>query len=109
MTRGIASSIIGGMVFGMASDIPTVKEIESMSEQEYKVLENRLRRAADRQGLRLAKSRTRDPRAIGYGTYMLVDQRTNGVVFADWVLPRGFGLDLHDVADYLFGGDDGNN
>ncbi len=73
-----------------------------MTVQEYKVYENRLRRAADRQVQRLVKSRARDARDITYGTYMLVDQCTNGAVFADWALQRGFGLDLHDVADYLF-------
>jgi hypothetical protein len=38
--------------------------------------------AAARQGLRMEKSRVRDPRAIGYGTYMLVDERTNTVAAA---------------------------
>jgi hypothetical protein len=90
------------MLSGMTTDIPTVEEIKAMTVQEYKVLENRLRRAADRQGLSLAKSRARDPRDTTYGTYMLVDQHTNGVVFADWVLQRGFGLNLRDVANYLF-------
>ncbi len=36
-----------------------------------KVRENRLRRMAERQGLKLHKSRRRDPRAIDYGTYHL--------------------------------------
>jgi hypothetical protein len=45
-----------------------------------KVRENRLRRMAERQGLRLVKSRRRDPRAIDYGTYMLVNAEINGVV-----------------------------
>jgi hypothetical protein len=38
-----------------------------------KVRENRVRRMAARQGLRLVKSRTRDPRALDYGSYMLLD------------------------------------
>ena len=38
-----------------------------------KVRENRLRRAAARQGLRLEKSRRRDERALDYGRYWLVD------------------------------------
>jgi hypothetical protein len=38
-----------------------------------KVRENRLRRMAARQGLQLLKSRRRDPRALDYGTYWLVD------------------------------------
>lgn len=36
-----------------------------------KVRENRLRRMAERQGLRLVKSRRRDPRAVGFGLYQL--------------------------------------
>ena len=43
-----------------------------------KVRENRLRRMAERQGLRLLKSRRRDPLAYDYGGYMLVDASTNG-------------------------------
>jgi hypothetical protein len=39
-----------------------------------KVRENRLRRAAERQGLTLSKSRRRDPRAKDYGTYQLGDR-----------------------------------
>jgi hypothetical protein len=45
-----------------------------------KVRENRLRRMAERQGLALQKSRRRDPRAMDYGMYMLVDPRSNHVV-----------------------------
>lgn len=72
-----------------------------MTDQQRKVLQNRLRRAAERQGLRLEKSRLRDPRAIGYGTYQLTDERANSVVAADH--ERGYGLDLHAVARYLYG------
>jgi hypothetical protein len=55
-----------------------------------KVRENRLRLAARRQGLALVKSRRRDPRAIGFGCYSLVDRWTTRVVGA---LPGGgFGL-----------------
>ena len=38
-----------------------------------KVRENRLRRMASRQGLRLEKSRQRDPMALDYGKYRLVN------------------------------------
>ncbi len=38
-----------------------------------KVREDRLRRAARRQGLWLSKSRTRDPRALGYNRWRLTD------------------------------------
>jgi hypothetical protein len=43
-------------------------------------LENRLCRAAQRQGMRLIKSRRRDPRALDYGRYWLVMIETNGMV-----------------------------
>ena len=37
-----------------------------------KVCENRLRRMAERQGYELHKMRRHDPRALDYGTYLLV-------------------------------------
>ena len=49
---------------------------------EEKVRENRLRRAAKRQGYALRKSRARDPRAMDYGCYMLTDPYTNNMVVA---------------------------
>ena len=63
------------------------------------VREKRLRRAADRQGLRLERSRRRDPRALGFGTYRLTDARTGGVVAAG--SEGGYGLTLDQVEDYL--------
>ena len=69
-----------------------------MTDQDYKVLENRLRRVADRQGLRLAKSRRRDPLALDHGTYWLVDIDTNGVVER-----QNFGIGLDEVAEFLWG------
>ena len=78
---------------------PTQDEINAMSTREFKVFENRLRRAAGRQGLRLEKSRRRDPRALGYGTYMLVDIYTDGAVASH--LQSGYGLGLEDVARAL--------
>lgn len=44
-----------------------------------KTRENRARRAAERRGLRLERSRRRDPKAIGYGQYQLIDVAT-GIV-----------------------------
>jgi hypothetical protein len=41
-----------------------------------KVRENRLRRAAQRQGLELRKSPRRDPRALDYGTWLVVNPRS---------------------------------
>jgi len=60
-----------------------------------KVRENRLRRAAARQGLRLEKSRRRDPRALDYGTYQLVNPFNNTLVAGN--LNQGYGLTLDDV------------
>ena len=45
-----------------------------------KVRENRLRKAAERQGYRLMKSRARDPHALGFGLYALVDPSHGGTV-----------------------------
>jgi hypothetical protein len=69
--------------------------------QQTKVRENRLRRMAARQGLALKKSPRRDPRALGYGTYMLVDVSTNGLVA--WGLSDGYGLDLDEIERELTG------
>jgi hypothetical protein len=44
-----------------------------------KTRENRARRAAERRGLRLERSRRRDRQAIGYGRYQLIDIATNTV------------------------------
>lgn len=63
-----------------------------------KVREDRLRRAAKRQGLRLEKSRLRDPRAIGFGGYMLVDNNTDAVVGG-----ASYSLDLDAAENYLIG------
>lgn len=41
------------------------------TDNEYKTRENRVRRMAERQGLKLAKTRRRDPRAVDYGHYFL--------------------------------------
>jgi hypothetical protein len=62
--------------------------------------EDRLRRTAERQGLRLAKCRRRDPRAIGFGTYMLVDQNNN-IVAGD--TQNGYGMDLDAIEKALKG------
>jgi hypothetical protein len=75
--------------------------LEHHMETEDKVRENRLRRMADRQGLRLVKSRTRDPRGVDYGLYALLDHQTGGAVnpaLADrWVCS----WDLDAVEAYL--------
>jgi hypothetical protein len=46
--------------------------------------ETRLRRMAERQGLRLTKSRRRDLRALDYGEYYIVEPNTNALVAGDY-------------------------
>ncbi len=70
-------------------------DFSKMTDSEYKVLENRLRRAARRQGLQLEKSRTRDPQALDYGKYWLLDDR-NIVVYG-----HGHSATLDQIAEYL--------
>jgi hypothetical protein len=65
-----------------------------------KVRENRLRRVAARRGLHLEKSRRRDPNAFDYGTYWLIDHRTNAIAFRNFALDS-YGLTLDDVESYL--------
>jgi hypothetical protein len=70
-------------------------DLSKMTGSEYKVLENRLRRAARRQGLHLEKSRTRDPQALDFGRYWLLDDR-NIVVYG-----HGHRAPLDQIAKYL--------
>jgi hypothetical protein len=60
--------------------------------------ENRLRRAAHRQGFLLAKSRRRDARAYGFGMHRLVDEETRTPVAGEHA--TGYGYD-YDVEGYL--------
>ena len=64
-----------------------------------KVRELRLRRMAERQGLALRKSRTRDPRALNYGVYWLEDAS------GDVIDPPGSGKGMDRVEAYLRGDD----
>jgi hypothetical protein len=61
-----------------------------------KARENRLRRAAVRQGYRLVKSRRRDPRALDYGMYWIVNEAN--------VIEAGHnqGLNLDEVEAWLY-------
>lgn len=60
-----------------------------------KVRENRLRRAAERQGLALVKSRRRDPRAVDFGLYWLTNPATNTLETHE------HGLSLDEIEAYL--------
>lgn len=64
-----------------------------------KVRQNRLRRMAERQGLALAKSRRRDPNALDFGGFMLVDGKTNAVVAGGDPVP--YSLTLDEVEAWL--------
>ena len=63
--------------------------------------EKRLRRAAARQGLRLAKSPRRNRRASDYGKYRVEDQGPGGSVVAGGV-PYDYSLNLDQVELVLF-------
>ena len=72
-----------------------------------KVREDRLRRAAERQGYRLCKNPRRDTRATDYGSYMIVDMKTEKMV-ADFGwdqagTPKGASW-LDDVESFLMAG-----
>jgi len=64
-----------------------------------RVRENRLRRMAARQGLRLLKSPRRDQYADGYGTYRLVGAQNGEHRYGDAV--TGYGMDLDAVERHL--------
>jgi hypothetical protein len=63
------------------------------------VRENRLRRMAQRQGYVLRKSRRRDPRALEYDGYMLVEPSRNVPVLG--YTPHAFSATLDDVETFL--------
>ena len=68
-----------------------------------KVRENKLRRMASRRGLRLVKSGRRDPDALDFNKWMIVDSETNGLVAGanhGWAC-----FDLDDVEQWLAGGE----
>jgi hypothetical protein len=72
--------------------------MSDMSETEN-VREERLRRAAQRQGLLLVKSRGSGAKTFDLGTYVLVDAATNTLVAGDD--ETGYGHDLNNVESYL--------
>jgi len=54
-----------------------------MNDIAEKIRENRLRRMAERQGYALVKSKRRDPRALGYAGFMIVEPYTNTIVYGE--------------------------
>jgi hypothetical protein len=78
------------------------RRIDRVDRQVAKVRLNRVRKAAERQGLRLSKARRIDPRAVtphGFGLWD--DQEQN------WLLARGegWGCSLEEVELYLATGE----
>lgn len=73
-----------------------------MSADTEKTRETRLRRQAERRGLRLQKSPRRDADARDFGTYQLVDER-EGWIVAEQLAGQGYGLTLDDVEEWLNG------
>jgi hypothetical protein len=84
----------------LARTLTAAEEFKAMTPEQVKIFEARLRRAAKRQGMIMRKSRTRDPRAIDYGTYRLLDENSGNVQLHD---SRGNGVSLLAVEQFLFG------
>lgn len=70
-----------------------------MTDTAVKVRENRLRAAAQRQGYQLVKSHRRDPRAVGFGGWMIVDPHSNSVEAGG--MGDGFQMTIDDVEEWL--------
>jgi hypothetical protein len=66
-----------------------------------KTRENRLRRKADRMGLRLMKSPRRDPQALDFGRYALIDHQTGGAINPALINQRTCSWSLDEVETYL--------
>ena len=66
-----------------------------------KVRENRLRRVAERRGLKLVKCPRRDPGALDYGTFALVNAQNLIVFGGGGVGPYGYAASLEDIEAHL--------
>lgn len=82
------------MAYDERIPVPTSWEVDAFSPTELKSYETRLRRTAARRGLRLERSRLRDPQAYGYGKYRLTELTTGEVV-----ANVGHGLELRPGAE----------
>jgi hypothetical protein len=72
-----------------------------MPDMADKVRENRIRRIADRRGLRLVKSDRRDPNALDYGLYALIDYDTGSAVNPSLIGRYACSWTLDQIEDYL--------
>jgi hypothetical protein len=66
-----------------------------------KVRQNRLRRIADRRGLRLVKSGRRDPNALDFARYALIDYETGGAVNPSVIGRYTCSWTLDQIEDYV--------
>jgi len=73
---------------------------QGMAPDTDKARETRLRRLAERRGLRLQKSPRRDPHASDFGTYQLVDAR-EGWIVAEQPAGQGYGMTFDDIEEWL--------
>ena len=87
------------LTFGyiLRMQIHTPAELKAMSPRDYKVLDNKLRRMVQRRGYQLSKSRVRDPWAIGYGVYWIINPKNNSIEAGD---PQN-GMTLSEVERWL--------
>ncbi|MFD6334896.1 hypothetical protein ACFWGI_35710 [Streptomyces niveus] len=72
--------------------------------QPWKIIEMPLREEARRQGFILRRSPSRDPRALDYGLYHLVDASTEAVVVGGVL--TSYSMTLENVEEYLGNGGD---
>ena len=70
--------------------------------REHKIQENRVRRIAKRRGFILKRSRRRDPQALDYDRYWLLDGRTGFLAYPKYPEPAAeWGVELDDVEEWL--------
>lgn len=72
--------------------------LNELSDREFKVLEQRARRVAQRQGLTLSRSKRRDPHAPDFGLYHLLDDKNLVVAGAT---PWAHSMNLAEIVDFL--------
>jgi hypothetical protein len=77
-----------------------------MMSEEEKVRENRLRRKIERMGYMLMKSRARDPDALTYGGFQIVDPETKMLIAGWGNAERGYALDLDGVEAWIAADDE---
>jgi hypothetical protein len=73
--------------------------LEALTPMEFKVYVHKLRRSAARRGLKLRRSRVRDPKALDYHGFTITDVRTRKVVLGR--RPDGFLPSIVEVERFL--------